>query len=281
MKTLKQIITLVLFPVAVFAQEGGAGTGGGNGVGNHLFDFYENTGTKALAVKETQAYKLYVEKIITEAKKKVPSFGQALEDALDYKNWILDSKPISNAKECINSSLSGVKKTVIACQNDLEIRIKAQWFESPLVDQRDKAGLILHETLRALGLRDSTILALTRDLFGIEQLKDTQLVGLLYSRGMTGPFWTKANICDFIAEQEIQYSSYCQSPSDDSRFANGLLKVIPDEPMAADPLTNFATMQIKMRINQYRMENNFETTGAKICAVTAKAVAKQKTEYCE
>jgi hypothetical protein len=208
MKTLKQIITLVLFPVAVFAQEGGAGTGGGNGVGNHLFDFYENTGTKALAVKETQAYKLYVEKIITDAKKKVPSFGQALESALEYKTWILDSKPISSANECINTSLSGVKKTVIACQNDLEIRIKAQWFESPLVDQRDKAGLILHEALRAMGLKDATILALTRDLFGIAQLTENQMRSLLYSRGMTGSFLTGTDVCNLIQQKEVNYGPY-------------------------------------------------------------------------
>lgn len=218
MKTLAKMIlvaALLLSPFTAQAGEGGAGPGGGNGVGNRLFDFYDAETLTRLDVQNTQPFKKVLQPILSDIKSKLPNLGERLEEALKEKRWVLDAKPLAS-EGCLNKTLSGVKKTVIACQNAVEVRIKKQWFTSDKVTTKDKAGLILHELLRTFELEDYSVHALTVGLFQSRSMDENQLQQMiqenLASQSVFGTaILTRSNVCSHIQDFKNGVQKSCGS----------------------------------------------------------------------
>lgn len=145
--------------------QGGVSDGGGNAVGKTLFDFYENENSVALTHEAILNWDSPLVKVLEDLDLKLPKsdrnsfgFGEELRRAIRAKKWILETKQITSAG-CLNQSLvQSRKQSVVACQNEHEVRIYAPWFLNQ-ADQQNQTALITHEALlswaRAVD-RDST-----------------------------------------------------------------------------------------------------------------------------
>jgi hypothetical protein len=156
------LAALLLIPISSFAVEGTSVRGGGNSVGDKLYDDYEQQGVRQLTSKQVLAIvKPYFQKI----EKKIPGtspgrwgvdtyseygpsgsedFLELLSYGLDGIKWYLDPKPLDQKGRCQNETVLAVQKVVRACQSDLAVRIDRTFFEgNPDV----QAPLILHELL--------------------------------------------------------------------------------------------------------------------------------------
>lgn len=175
---------LLSFSLNTFAGGGSADTGGGNAVGNQLLDLFENTGTTKIDLLKLPTYQKVVLPILEKAEKKVPGVTKILLAPVKEKVWLFDTKPLSR-KNCTNSSMIEVAKSVVGCQNSLEVRLYKPWYDK--VDSVQQAALILHEIFRGLALQhrehheitDEGIAFLTRTFLQLDQYSEQDLVDIL------------------------------------------------------------------------------------------------------
>ena len=220
----KFIMTILLVGNVAFAGNDG---GGGNGVGNQLFDFYENAGTEVFNVQETSAYKKVLEPLFLDLDRKLPDLSAYLKEGLDHQ-WLLEPKKL-NSELCTNTSLVSVKKQVIACQTDLEVRVSKTWFES--ADLNNQAGLIIHELLRYQSLNkdnhltDQKINYLTRAIMNAKAMTESDLQALIAKGGL----YFKSTSDEKLVNQVIRndfYPMFCNEIEENS--ASSLVSKIFD-----------------------------------------------------
>ncbi|WP_413587061.1 hypothetical protein [Bdellovibrio sp. HCB274] len=138
-------------------QMGGISDGGGNAVGEVLFDFYENQDSEEITLPRLLSLEPQVLVLIKKLNTQVPhvgeigaiqgaalpALGDLLFNSLIPKKIFLENKGITS-EGCLNQSMvSTAQQVVVACQSDDELRINKQWLLS--VDSKNRAGLILHE----------------------------------------------------------------------------------------------------------------------------------------
>lgn len=141
---------------------GGVSDGGGNAVGDTLFDFYENIGSLEITVDQLLQLEPKAQKMIEWLNSQVPAInypksgglGDLLKKSLSSKKIYLESKEISS-EACVNHSMLATdKQTIVACQSDSELRIVIKWMLN--VNEINRAGLINHELILAWARRIST-----------------------------------------------------------------------------------------------------------------------------
>ncbi|OFZ52320.1 MAG: hypothetical protein A2381_13735 [Bdellovibrionales bacterium RIFOXYB1_FULL_37_110] len=137
-------------------SDGGDLSGGGNAVGNQLFDFYENEGTREITLEKLVVFKAVVAPILNAVASKVPSFKYQLLKIAKTKKWYFESKPIGD-NDCLNESMIKVDKVIVGCQDNYEVRIFQPWFDRNDVTPEHKGGLIMHELLVGFILQEKIL----------------------------------------------------------------------------------------------------------------------------
>jgi hypothetical protein len=143
-------------PVRAMASKGGADIGGGNSVGNELFDDYENENSEPIPLEKVEEY---VKPFLRRIESKSPGFAQVLRGAIygnkedllspSAKKWYLEPKPLSQSGSCVNNTILSVKRVVRACQTKIAVRLDRGFF---LSHPDFQAPVILHELLVNLQL---------------------------------------------------------------------------------------------------------------------------------
>ena len=150
-KDLRDIGCLLALVLSNPAFSGSNSSGGGHSVNNTLLDLWENEGTvkfdpmKIDSVRETLAS---IETL-------VPAFANKLKTSL-RKMWYLEPKSLTDCKG--GDSMLKADLRTVACQNSLEVRISAEFFNSDAQGAAKKAlrqkSIVLHEMLRNLRLEN-------------------------------------------------------------------------------------------------------------------------------
>ncbi len=176
----------------------GQDRGGGNAVGDELFDFVE-AGT--LVEVENLAIAPKLNAVLAQLKQVSPQFSLSLAKAIKNSRWVFDKLPLSSTG-CLNESLSGAKKTVVACQNQIEIRVFEPWFLNPKVSDRSKVGLIFHEAVRRIGYTDPFVTQVTRDIFDLSEnrVSSSEFLKTInsYAGWGVGRFMSRAESCEVL-----------------------------------------------------------------------------------
>lgn len=141
----------------------GAESGGGNAVGNQLFDDAENSGSK---VMDKAVIGGLVSPLLKPLEGKLPEMAADLRGAIKNLTWYLEPKPLSQTGACLNKSSVLVERAVVACQSKIQVRIDQAWFEA---NPGAQAPLILHELLvsrqlRLPGISDESIREISRQI---------------------------------------------------------------------------------------------------------------------
>lgn len=126
-----------------YAERGGANGGGGNAVGNELYDHVENKGVVVLKATELEAI---MKPVIDNIRQKFydPDFDKQLMAGIESRKWYLDPNPLKQSGRCLNRTVQDVKRVVVACQTGLAVRINKDFFlNNPSV----RRSLITHELL--------------------------------------------------------------------------------------------------------------------------------------
>lgn len=133
---------LLTTPRAALAVGPGS-TGGGNTVGDQLFDDYINEGTEK--IPGTKIAQL-AGPILDDLSQRVPRFAAQLKEGIDGIIWYWESKPLKQDGPCANDSavVAPAKQVVRACQNLFDVRIDKGLSESEPVLL---PALIIHELL--------------------------------------------------------------------------------------------------------------------------------------
>jgi hypothetical protein len=181
------IAGMMVLSLNAFAGGGVVDSGGGNAVGAQLLDLYENEGTEIINPTETEAYKQVLVPIFKNLNSKVKFLSDMVMKPSITKTWILDSKTLTD-EACINHSMFTAQKQIVACQDNVEVRIEAKWFDKK-ADLKNQAALLVHEFLRGVALtnpkmNDQSVKFLTRLFMSAESVTEQQLVNGLINAGM-------------------------------------------------------------------------------------------------
>lgn len=220
---MKQIIlSTLLIAMTISAQARfDKDRGGGNGVNDQLFDFYENSGTEEVDLERHAVFQNYVVPVLKEIEARVPEFVPVLMSSLKSKHWYLEPKEIEN-EGCINNTMIKSEKVILACQSEFEVRMDLSWVEAMAKkDPKQVAGLFMHEMLVALQMKDSrriseeSVRFVNRRLFTGSMPAAEVLQETLKKRGF-GNYSTASEIAHAKAEVELTYRDFtklCPSPN--------------------------------------------------------------------
>src|SRR5438046_987699 len=86
-----------------FPSDGGSNTGGGNGVGNRLFDFIE--AAPKVEIKHLKFYPA-VEAVLGHLYATAPQVAASLEEQITGSKWLMDPRPLN--PNCLNQTSSGI-----------------------------------------------------------------------------------------------------------------------------------------------------------------------------
>lgn len=193
------------------AVKRGQDRGGGNAVNDELFDFAE-AGTRFKI--ETLAIAPKLNEVLFKLKLVSPQLSLKLDRAVRNSRWVFDTHPLSQTG-CVNESLSGTSKTVVACQNQIEIRIFKPWFLNPKVSDRNKVGLLVHEAVRRIGYQDPFVTQVTRDIFDVveDTISPSEFLDSVnsYAGNGVGRFMSRADSCRMIAVMRDSVDDYPKS----------------------------------------------------------------------
>lgn len=247
-KAMLAAVAALMLTTLVHAESKGGG--GGNAVGNELFDFAES-GTR-VSVKSFSFYPI-VQHVLQAVGEASPQFRIQLANAIEMSKWTLDKNPL-NTTDCFDKSLSGIAKTVVACQNQIEIRFFEPWLMNPKVSARDKAALIIHEGVRRMGYSDPFVAQVTRDIFALDSGKmiASEFLEALNSYAGSGvaSFDSKQKSCDTLNAMNDIVLNYPRSLSlDFSQQSLGTNDLILIQRMVVIPETPL-TYQHSMSVNE-------------------------------
>ena len=143
---------------------GSEGVGGGNAIGDQLFDFAEIPLEQTkINVKNLPAYQ-QVLSILKSVKRKIPGLAIDLEKVAESKTWYMIDHKLSQ-DNCRDASVVSYQTVVVACQIDDSIYIDKAWYLR--VTEANQIGLLLHEMVR--GLVESNTETKTLSHFAREQ----------------------------------------------------------------------------------------------------------------
>ncbi|RYZ77663.1 MAG: hypothetical protein EOP05_00980 [Proteobacteria bacterium] len=149
LKTL-MITTLLAFTLAPTANARWKDTSGGNGVGGTLLDQFERGQSEPLPGEDVlkAVHAVYGARLAD-----LPLLQRYLEEISTKRKahlaWFLEDRKLS--KECFNqSALDLPDQKILACQNDVEVRINRAFWLSATPEQ--KANLIVHELFTSMAL---------------------------------------------------------------------------------------------------------------------------------
>ncbi|KYG65683.1 hypothetical protein AZI86_00995 [Bdellovibrio bacteriovorus] len=122
-------------------RQGGSDAGGGNFVGDELFDDYENKGSEKISVAElSAAADIYLKPL----EAKMPSFAKMLRKGIKGTTWYLEPKEMAQTGACLNQTTLSVNRVVRACQSKLAVRIDKEFIKA---NQKSFPALVIHELL--------------------------------------------------------------------------------------------------------------------------------------
>ncbi|RYZ93074.1 MAG: hypothetical protein EOP06_02230 [Proteobacteria bacterium] len=151
-KSLKTVIvtTLLALTLSPAAEARWKDTSGGNGVGGTLLDQFEQGQSEPLPGEEVlKAVHAVHGARLTD----LPLLQRYLEEISTKRKthlaWYLEDRKLSN--DCFNqSALNLPEQKILACQNDVEVRINRAFWASATPEQ--KANLIIHELFTSMAL---------------------------------------------------------------------------------------------------------------------------------
>lgn len=123
---------------------------GGNGVGGTLADATVYEAGKELTSSEIEKLLRIELPHVFEA---FPMFAYITSRTVSMtggKLWFLETRSLN--PKCLNPLTLELDQTILACQNDVEVRIHESWWLSASPNER--ARLVLHEVLTALKFKD-------------------------------------------------------------------------------------------------------------------------------
>ncbi|MFN8789927.1 MAG: hypothetical protein ACK5Y2_00550 [Bdellovibrionales bacterium] len=136
-------------------RSGGISGGGGNSVGNRLFDFYESLDSVEVKLDQLlELEPLVQEKInfINASLFRGPGttpFFESLKRPLGQKRLSLETRDLTEPS-CVNQSLISTPQQVVqACQSNLQVKFNLNWMSDRATAAEDRAGLIFHEIFLA------------------------------------------------------------------------------------------------------------------------------------
>jgi hypothetical protein len=216
------ILSQVLSFSSARAVDGGSmAGGGGNTVGETLFDDYENQGSVKINSDEVAKY---AQDVIGDLDQKIPQFAIDLRLGIKGVEWFQEPKILDQKGFCKNGSETGltppIDQVVRACQTKLSVRIEQKWYVDKFqTNPALLSGLIVHELLVFHRLRNKEIseegvLRISRDIRS-KQMTADQLKKELSIAGF-GDYLTKQ---DIIGQMQDTYRSgaalmrqYCGLP---------------------------------------------------------------------
>lgn len=156
---LKAILSLVVTGLTPAFAGPGEG-GGGNTVGDKLFDDYVVEGSVVIPAAEIAKL---AEVYLNDLDHKLPGFANRLRQGITGIVWYKESKLLSQTGTCRNGSDTGltppIGQVVRACQNKLNVRIEKDWYEQNLASNPSLvSGLIMHELLVFQRIRNPKII---------------------------------------------------------------------------------------------------------------------------
>ncbi len=175
------IVLLITFSTICQAVDGPGSSGGGNTVGDTLFDDYENKGS--VAIPQAEITRL-ADPVLRDLDRKVPDFAKRLRKGIQEVVWYREPKLLDQSGACRNGSDTGltppVNQVVRACQNSLSVRIEKNWIDEKLKSNPELvSGLVVHELLvhqrlRSKKISEEAVLRISRDIRS-KQLTDKEL----------------------------------------------------------------------------------------------------------
>lgn len=170
---------------------GDRASGGGNTVGDQLFDDYENSGSVVILASEIADL---VAPTLNDLEQKTPGFATKLREGIKGIIWYKEPKPLSQDGLCRNGADTGltpaIGQVVRACQNNLDVRIEQNFYEKNKTEKPELlAGLIVHELIvyqrihsTRLNISEEAVYMISRDVRS-KSVGEQQLVNDLKTAG--------------------------------------------------------------------------------------------------
>ena len=254
-------LTIITALLSVLSQPAIASKdrGGGNGVGDELFDFYENRGTQVINIAELPAYKNMLRQILDDLDLNLPGIKSYLLEATHEIDWLIESKELSDTG-CNNSSIIKAKKTIIACQTLREVRISENWLSRASLKSR--AGLIMHELLVYQVLKKSFVESVEeRSMADIRRINRAIFSDNNFTAENIQKLFREANLETFPSfselgkvqsEKDIALKKACESPD---RSPKQVLKLINKFSLSSMDLRNSISLQHAYRASANEMKS--------------------------
>lgn len=238
--TLTALLISANFGAVALATEGGASTGGGNGINNEFFDAYLIR--REIRPEEQTAYKAIIAPILDRLEQDVPDFAQDLKKALQ-KNWYLVDRKLPALSQKETGIILDTKQ--LALQNEEDVYIDSNWYNSAKTKDEDRATLFLHELVQGLRLRKNNIAEIapenvfraTSNLMSKKQKTTRELVEMLENRGFGSyvPASEKEKIQELVKTYQFQIEEIC-SRHELSDFENNGVGYVEMRPIFLDLL---------------------------------------------